>query len=161
MPYLGVPFNLWVDQAKAFLSTQFTALANSLGCNLIPIAVEAHWSLIAERCHDPLRRIANKLIIDHPSALLSLIIDYANLAMSHTIGPEGFTPAILAFGAQPRLPVGNYNQMPQTCVNRMDLMQVARKEYESIVSTLRLRRALHSATPNESFFFIYPQVMKF
>lgn len=105
---MGVPFNLWVDQAKSFLSAQFTALANSFGCNLIPIAVEAHWSLIAERYHDPLRRIVNKLLIDHPTATFSLIIDYANLAMSHTIGPEGFTPAILSIGAQPRLPVGNY-----------------------------------------------------
>lgn len=127
VPYLGVPFNLWVDQAKAFLSTQFTALDNYLGCNLISRAVEAHWSLLAERYHDPLRRIGNELIIDHPSAPLSLIIDYSNLALSQTTGSEGFTPAILAFGAQPSLTVGNNNQVPQTCANIMDLMQVARK----------------------------------
>lgn len=68
--------------------------------------------------------------------------------MSHTVEPEGFTPAILAFGAQPRLPIGNYEQQPQTVTNRMDLMQIARHEYESIVAKLRIRRALHSATPN-------------
>lgn len=156
VPYLGVPFNLWVDQAKAFLSTQFTALDNYLGCNLISRAVEAHWSLLAERYHDPLRRIGNELIIDHPSAPLSLIIDYSNLALSQTTGSEGFTPAILTFGAQPSLTVGNNNQMPQTCANIMDLMQVARKEYEAILSTLHLRRALHSATPNDDFFNFYP-----
>lgn len=149
VPYLGVPFNLWVDQAKAFLSVQFKTLANSLGCNLVPIAVEAHWSLIAERYHDPLRRISMNLITDHPAAPLQLIIDYANLAMSHTIGPEGFTPAILAFGAQPRLLVGNYKQQPQTVTNRMDLMTTARREYESIVSQLRIRKALHTNLPNE------------
>ena len=150
VPYLGVPYNLWVDQAKAFLSVQFKTLANSLGCNLVPIAVEAHWSLIAERHHDPLRRIVNKLIVDHPAAPLPLIIDYANLAMYHTVGPEGFTPAILAFGAQPRLPIGNYDQLPQTVTNRMDLMNIARREYEAIVAQLRIKRALHTTPPNES-----------
>lgn len=127
IPYLGAPYNLWVDQAKSFLSVQFKTLANSLGCNLVPIAVEAHWSLIAERYHDPIRRITRKLVLDHPAAPLDLIVDYANLAMSHTIGPEGFTPAILAFGAQPRLPIGDYDQQPQTVINRMDLMTTARR----------------------------------
>lgn len=155
-PYLGVPYNLWVDQAKSFLSVQFKTLASTLGCTLVPIAVEAHWSLIAERYHDPLRRIANKLIVDHPSAPLPLIIDYANLAMSHTIGPEGFTPAILAFGAQPRLPIGEYTQQPQTVINRMDLMTTARREYEAIVSQLRIRRVMNTAGPNEAFIEINP-----
>lgn len=72
IPYLGVPFNVWVDQAKAFLSTQFISLANSLGCNLIPIVVEANLSLITERYHDPLMRIINKLLLDYPAAPLSL-----------------------------------------------------------------------------------------
>ena len=149
-PYLDVPFNLCVDQAKAFFSVQFKTLANFLGCNLVPIAVEVHWSLIAERYHDPLRRIVQKRIVDHPAAPLSLIVDYANMAMSHTIRPEGFTPAILAFGTQLRLPIGNYDQQPQTVLNRMDLMTTARREYEAIAAQLLIRRALHSAFPNES-----------
>lgn len=149
-PYLGVPYNLWVDQAKSFFSVQFRTLANSLGCKLVPIAVEAHWSLIAELHHDPLRRIAKKLIVDHPAAPLGLIIDYANLAMSHKIGPEGFTPAILAFGAQPLISIGNYEQLPQTATNRMYLMKTARRQYEEIVSQLRLRLAMTSAPTNEA-----------
>lgn len=82
LPYLDVPYNLWMDQSKLFLSVQFKTLASSLGCNHVPIAVEAHWSLITERCHDPLRRISNKLIVEHPAAPLQLLLDYANLAMS-------------------------------------------------------------------------------
>lgn len=100
------PFNLLVDKVKVFLSAHLNSLANSLGCNLIPIAVEAHLSLIAERYDDPLKIIVDKLMIDNPTALLSLIVDYANLPMSYTVGPEGFTPAIIAFESQPWLPVG-------------------------------------------------------
>lgn len=156
IPYLGVPYNLWVDQAKAFLSTQFTTLANVLGCQIIPIAVEAQWSLIAERCHDSLRRIVKKLIVDHPAAPVRLIVDYANLAMSHTIVPEGFNPTVLAFGAQPCLAVGNYDQQPQSLVNRMELMTSARREYEAVVSSLRIRRAMNTAAPNEEVANITP-----
>lgn len=112
IPHLGISHYLWADQAKAFLSVQFATLENALGCGIIPIAVEAHLSLIAEWYHDPLRPIANKLIVEHSAAPLQLIIDYVNLAMSHTVGPEGFLPAILAFGAQPRLPIENYEQQP-------------------------------------------------
>lgn len=156
IPYLGVPTNVWVDQAKAFLSAEFKECLESLGCKVIPIAVEAHWSLICERYHDPLRRIVQKLRAEHPEAPLDLLVDYANMAMSHTVGPEGFTPAILAFGAQPRLPIGNYEQMPQSVLNRMDLMTLARREYEAIVAKLRIRKALQVTTPNESSFFIKP-----
>lgn len=156
IPYLGVPFNLWVDQAKSFLSVQFTALANALGCNLIPIPVEAHWSLIAEHYHDPLRRITQKVLLGYPQAPLSLVIDYVNLSMSHTVGPEGFTQSIFAFGAQARLPISNYEQQPQTSTNRMDFMQISRREYEPIVAKLRIRRALHSASPNKTAIDLTP-----
>lgn len=129
---------------------QIKILASSLGYHLVPIAVEAHWSLIAERYHEPIRRITRKLVLDHPAAPLELAVDYASLAMSHTIGPEGFTQAIFTFGAQPRLPIGTYNQQPQTVTSRMDLMTTTRREYESIVAQLRIKRAMHSAPPNES-----------
>lgn len=46
--------------------------------------------------------------------------------------------------------------MPQTCTNRIDLMQISRNEYESIVTSLRLRHALHSATPNETVIDLTP-----
>ena len=96
------------------------------------------------------------MTVYHSSALLHLIVDYANLAMSHTVGPEGHTPAILALGAQLRLPIGLYTQQPQTVINRMDLMSTARREYESIVAKLRIRRAINTAPPNESVIDVNP-----
>lgn len=150
-PYLGVPFNLWVYQAKSFLSNQFTTLVNILGCNLIPISVEAHWSPIAERHNESLRRISQKLMLENRAAPLALILDYSNLSMSHTVGSEGFTRAILEFGAQLLLPIRNCTMLPQTAVNRMDLMTTSRREYEGVVAALRVLRALHAATPNDTF----------
>lgn len=88
--YLNVPYNLWVDQFKSFLSVQFKTLASFLGCIVIAIAVENHWSFIAKRYHDPMRRISNKLSVENQSAPLHLIVDYANLTSSHIVGPESF-----------------------------------------------------------------------
>lgn len=70
--------------------------------------------------------------------------------MSHTVSPEGFKPAIPVFRAQPRVPIGNCEQQPQTVINRMDLMQIARREYELIITKLRIIRPPHSASPNEA-----------
>lgn len=103
--YLCVPYNLWLNQAKYFLSVQFKTLAPSLCSNFISISVEAHWSLIAETYHDPNSRIVNKLSDHHDNLPLNLIISFANRARLHTIRPENFTPAISAFGAQLRLPI--------------------------------------------------------
>lgn len=122
---------------------QFSALYNLLGCNRIPITVKSHGSLIAERFHDPLRRITQKLRVDHPHAPLSLISDHTSLAMSHKLRPEGCTPAILIFGPQFRLPIGNYEQQSQIITNIMDPMQIARQEYESLVAKLLIRPAFH------------------
>lgn len=72
--------------------------------------MEADWLIIAERHHESMRKIANKLTVDHLSALLHLNVEYAELAVSNTFGPEGFKTAILAFGAQPLLSVGEYCQ---------------------------------------------------
>lgn len=61
IPYLGVLYKYWVDQAKLFLSVRFTAISNALWYNFLLIAFESHWSLIAERYHAPLRRLTRKL----------------------------------------------------------------------------------------------------
>lgn len=61
-----------------------------------------------------------------------------------------FTPAILAFGAQPRLPIDEYNQMLQNLTSRMDLMIAAHREYEAIVAALHIRLAMNTTSPNES-----------
>lgn len=116
--------------------------------------MEAHWS---ERYHGPLRRISKKLLMNYPLAPLSLILDYAILAVLHTMRPEGSTLAILAFETQPRIPIGNYDQQPQTVANRMDLMQISRREYETIVARLLIRRALYSAPPNRTSFEFTPR----
>lgn len=156
IPYLGVPQNLWVAQAKAFISTKFTTLDNLLGCNTVPIAVEAEWPLIAERYHEQLRRLVKKLILDHPVAPIKLIVDYANPAMSHTFGAKGYTPDIMAFGAQHQLPTGNYEQKPKTSINRMNLMTTAQSEYEAIVAGLRPKSAMNKDNPNEIVADIIP-----
>lgn len=76
--------------------------------------------------------------------------------MSHTIEKEGFTPAILAFGAQPRVPLGKYEQHPQYSLNSIDLMTTARRECEPIVSSLCVKQAVKTSPSNEEVANISP-----
>ena len=155
-PYIGAPHELWVDQAKSFLSEHFKALATALGARLVPIAVEAHWSMLVERHHAPLRRIYLKLANDYPNVFPQVLLDYACMAMNSTIGPENHVPAILAFGAIPRLPIGDYTQAPHSAVERFNLAHMARREYEAIVAELRIKRAVRAASPNERILDVLP-----
>lgn len=145
---MEVPFNLWVDQAKAFNPSQFKPLASALECNIFPITVEVLWSSIARGYHEPLLRTVEKLGVDHPTWPFGVFLDYLNLAVSHAVGLERFTSAILAFGAQPLLPIGNYKQTPQSSVIRMNLMIIARREYEAIVSRLLVKLVWKDSPPN-------------
>lgn len=147
IPYLRVPHNIYVEPAKYLLSIQFNTLATSVGCNLIPVVVEAHLSTLAERYHDQLRPIANNVSIGQPSAPVNLVTDYTNLAMSPKIGPEGCTPVILAFGTQPRLPVGQYSEIPQTLSDSMDLTTTVRREYEGNFTSLSVRKVSKISSP--------------
>lgn len=110
IPYLGVPFQLRVGQGKPFLFVHLNALASVFWCKVSPVAIEYHWSLIAERYHEPLRLISHKRVTKHPAAPRFLNIDYVNLEMLHTIKYGEFTLTILAFGTQPRLPIGDFSQ---------------------------------------------------
>ncbi len=67
--------------------------------------------------------------------------------MSHTMGPEGFTPAILTFGAEPRLPIGDLAQVPVTVAQSIEFAAITRREYESAVARLRVQKAMSSSAP--------------
>lgn len=64
-------------------------------------------SVIASPC-DALQK---KACCRPPTASLLLLVDYANLAMSHICDPEGFTLATFALGTHPILPIGEYTQL--------------------------------------------------
>ncbi len=79
-----------------------------------------------------------KLRVDCPDLPFDGLVDYANLVMSRTMRPEGFTPAILAFGADPRLPIRDLAQVPMTVAQSMEVAAITRREYESAVARLRV-----------------------
>ena len=107
-PYLVTPYVLWVDQQKSMVSKEMHAVATSLGCKIQEIATEAHWSLVVERFYSPFRRIFRKIKFEFPNIPNNVLLYYAVMVMNHTVGPGNYTPAILAFGAQTRIPIGDY-----------------------------------------------------
>lgn len=125
-------------------------MTSSLGFKLLPVALEAHWLLLVERNNDQMLRISKTLSNDYPFAPLNLIVYYANLATSHTTGPESFTPPVSTCGAQPHLPTVEYKQILQIVRNRMDLINTARREFGVIMACLHVRRAMNTEKRNES-----------
>lgn len=93
--------------------------------------------------------------VDSPGKTLFFGIIQQSCYVTHS-RTWGLPSAMLEFGAQPRLVIGNYNQQPQTSVNLMDLMSTARRGYEAIVSVIRPCRELHTATPNETAQYLHP-----
>lgn len=127
-----------------------------MGSKLVPIAVESYYSVIGELHHDPMRYIANKFSVKHPSTTHNPTVDYASLSMSHTVRPEGSVPTILAFGAQPRQSTEEYNYFFQTVRNRTEQMNTAGHEYELITASLYVPGAMNTANPNESEYELTP-----
>lgn len=70
--------------------------------------------------------------------------------MSHPVGLDGYSPAVLALGAQPRLPIVSYSQQPQISYNRTDIVITAEGEYEAIIAALPIKRAINTGSLNEA-----------
>lgn len=85
LAHLIVPYNLQVDRGKDVLSTQLVVLSNSVVRTLITIAVKAYWSINGENSDDSLGCRKRSFIVNHPHASLALVIDYANLLISHSM----------------------------------------------------------------------------
>ncbi len=66
--------------------------------------IQSHNSLgIGERYHKPLRDTYRKLKLGHPTMQRQLFLALAIKEMNDTLGPEGFVPSALVFGAFPSL----------------------------------------------------------
>ena len=86
-PYLGAPHILIVHQQKSMISMEMKTFAASLGCKVIPIATEAHWSLVVERFHNPLRRTFLRLCHGFPNTPKNIILDYATVVILDVAEP--------------------------------------------------------------------------
>lgn len=78
---------------------------------------------------------------------LNLIVDYARLAISHTVGLEVFTLAILTFRAQLRLPIDIYEQQSQSSLISIDLTTAERCKYDANIADLQAKPVMNTFAP--------------
>ena len=153
--YPGLPHVIKADQGSVFTSQRWHDILSLSGIKLELSPIESHNSLtVGERYHDPLRRIYRKVRHDFPTLSESLALSLANKAMNDTMGPEGLVPTLLVFGTVPRLSIGD--RPPPNQSERMLAMDNARREMDSIVSDLRIKRALSSKTPPGAMRVFHP-----
>lgn len=153
--YIGFPSKMRIDQGSQFQSTRWEGRASESGIILKPSGVESHNSIgLGERYHAPLRRIYNKIRTTSSSLSKESVLRLGLKAMNDTAAPNGLVPSLLVFGVLPRLPIANHSFPDQ--VARMNVLQIARKEMETVVAQLRVRQALNSRIPAAANMIINP-----
>ncbi len=83
-----------------------------------------------------------------------IVLRIAVMAMNDTMGPNGLVPSYLVFGCVPRFPSVD-SKLPDQQY-RMDALSVARQEMDTIVSELRVQKALASLFPRNTELKIEP-----
>ncbi len=84
----------------------------------------------------------------------NIVLRIAVMAMNDTMGPNGLVPSYLVFGCVPRFPSVD-SKLPDQQY-RMDALSVARQEMDTIVSELRVQKALASRFPRNAKLKIEP-----
>lgn len=144
--YTGFPDVIKADQGSVFTTPRFGQIASSAGINIDLSGIESHNSLGAgEKYHDPLRKIYLKIRLSHPSIRPDVCLSLAVKAMNDTMNSNGLVPSLLVFGVLPRFPTTNSKIPAQQ--ERMNALQLARREMETIVSKQRIHKAISSNVP--------------
>ena len=146
--YNGFPDIIKADQGSVFTATEFETYCTSQGIKIKLFGVESHNSLGAgERYHDPIRRIFDKILFDHPSIDPPIALSVAVKAMNDTMNSNGLVPSLLVFGV-PRFPSSSSSHPKQS--ERMRALTMARLEMETITAELRIQQALLKNIPPAS-----------
>lgn len=146
--YTGLPNRMLVDQGTQF-GDLFINMAAASNVIVERTGVEAHSSLgIVERHHQPLRQTFRRIMVQFPNCDKELALAFAQKAMNDTLGPEGLVPSSLVFGEYPQVFTNSENQGQRATLDeRSALATAARKEVESIMADMKIKRALHHAVP--------------
>ena len=144
--YVGMPLSLLVDNGSVFVSSEWKYACNINSIQLQSTGIESHNSLSAGETYQAyLRRCYNKIRADFPKLSDELLLAMATKAMNDTAGPSGLIPTLLVFGCMPRnvtIPPTEYPAQKE----RIRAAQLARSEFERIVTAERLRIAANTST---------------
>lgn len=147
--YLGFPELMMVDQGTQFTSTRWEQRVATFGTVLKKTSgIESHNSLgLGERYHVPLRHIYTKIGTAQPYNGQELVLRLACKVMNDTAGPDGIVPTELVFEKHARLPLpATHVYLDQS--ERIQVLRLARAEYEAIVDRNRISQALRSRIPS-------------
>ena len=102
--YLGPPDVITTDAGTNFDSNEFAQMAANVGTKVKIVPVEAHNSVgIVERYHGPVRRAYQIITSEVPGINKDVALQMAFKAVNDSIGPDGFVPTLLVYGAYPRM----------------------------------------------------------
>lgn len=151
--YLCFPDVIRHDRGSQFIAEELQAAAAAVGVQCHSAGMEAASAMgIGERIHGPIRRIFEKLSIDHPGLDDDDYILQATVkAFNDGYGSDGLTSTLLLFGAYPKIPLRNSSRhaMPQSA--RLSIMDAARDYYHELVDAKRLALTVKSNAPTPTW----------
>ena len=109
---------------------------------------------LGETYHALVRKLFNKVSVSYPSEHRKLRLALSVKAVNDTAGPQGLVPSLLAFGMIPKIP-GQKSSL-EGHHTRINMMQVAPEEYETILVRNRVLHALKNKVQPSAHFRFTP-----
>ncbi len=145
--------SILADQGSVFTSKLFRDLCFAHSIQISCTGTESHNSLgKGERYHSSLRRTYMKVSEEHPKIPRGTRLALSVKAANDTMGPDGLVPYLLVFGVMPKLP--DLSRLPTTQGQRFAALVTARKEYETIVSKMRVQTGIYRNAPPSSDYIL-------
>lgn len=141
--YLGPPDILSHDAGTNFAAEMFRIEAKMIGVTCVQVPVEAHQSIgKVERYHAPLRRAFEIITLELDQTPKEVRLQMAVKACNDTMGPDGYVPTLLVFGAYPRM---TYDSPPSaTTMARAKASNRAMIELRKLVAQRKVRDAVNT-----------------
>lgn len=147
--YVGYSKTIEVDRGPRLSSERWRHLLPSTGIDLFDSGIERHNALGAGGKYlDFLRRIYNKVLLEHPKVNKEDCLALATHTINNTAGFNGLSPTILVCGVFPQFLI-RFSNLPEQRA-RVKALHSPRNEISKAVATARIRPALNWNIPTST-----------
>ena len=147
----GAPSTLYSDNGGEFANKELLELGNQFGIVIKHTAAYSPWSNgLNERNHATVDYMMDKIIADLPKISKEMALNYAVGIRNCFLQVNGFTPAQLVLGQNPRLPSAFNDELPalegvsssEIIEKNLNAMASARKAFVRAEISSKIRKAL-------------------
>ena len=165
LPIFGTANTFHMDNGGEFANDEMRELGNQFGINIKHTATYSPWANgLNERNHATIDIMMEKMLEDSPNLSDSLALQYAVSIRNCCMFINGFTPAQLAIGQNPKLPSALHDEQPALegvttspiIAEHLNAIATARKAFAQAEISSKLRKALKHPVREYADIFYQP-----